>query len=70
MIHLSLAFGRSDLAAVRFDPIDSVIKEPGSFIHDSFLSLYADLTGGLGMYGPLGIVQQGSTVNLGWISLG
>ena len=36
-IHLNLAFGRSDLAAVWFDLIDSIIKEPGSFIHDSFL---------------------------------
>ena len=36
-MHLSLAFGRPDLAAVLFDLIDSVIKEPGSFIHDSFL---------------------------------
>ena len=37
IIHLSLAFGRSDLAAVWFDLSDSIIKEPGSFIHDSFL---------------------------------
>ena len=37
IIHLSLEFGRSDLAAVWFDLIESIIKEPGSFIHDSFL---------------------------------